>query len=95
MALGLLAFGIFRADPQGIPGIAYGLISLIALYATLYLVAPSADELARIVARLSHIKLLSLPNITLPAGTPPMIQNAVNSVEGAMKKATEGDVSDQ
>lgn len=71
LSLAGVGFMIYKLAPGMVGvGIAYGLIALVGWMATLYLVAPSADEVARIFAKLAHLRQIipSLSNLQLPGG---------------------------
>lgn len=48
----LLASALARLEPQALPGVVQGLMSLLALTLMLYLVAPTAQQLATLAASL-------------------------------------------
>ena len=48
----LLADAVARTDPQALPRVASGLMSLLALMLVLYLVAPTAQQLVVLLANL-------------------------------------------
>lgn len=49
---GLLTWAVARTPPQGLPAVAHGLMILLGVTMVLYLVAPSAQQLAAVFADL-------------------------------------------
>lgn len=69
LSLAGVGFMIYKLAPGMIGvGIAYGLIALVGWMATLYLVAPSADEVARIFAKLAHLRQIIPSLSTIQSG---------------------------
>jgi len=56
VALLILAFIVWAGRTGDLSGVAYGLIGLVAWLSTLYLIAPSAEVLAQIVAHIASAK---------------------------------------
>ena len=56
VALLILAFIVWAGRNGDLSGVAYGLIALVAWLSTIYLIAPSAEILARIAAHITEFR---------------------------------------